>query len=153
MLAQGAKYQKRQSFTNDAASGKNFIARYIWFISNTPPQTISCNIDCWQGWQYFSWHFTNKSFSNSNRYGWNFSQTFSHPHLMYTKSFSPIGPASSEEFADGQQDWHPLCNPLPKAMQEAPHSATGTQPKTEGQRLCGDSYTNMQGRYEFVGYF
>ena len=32
MLAQGAKYQKRESFTNDAASGKKFIPRHMWFI-------------------------------------------------------------------------------------------------------------------------
>ena len=35
MLAQGAKYQKRASFANDAARGKEFVPRHLWFTTNT----------------------------------------------------------------------------------------------------------------------
>ena len=36
MLAQGAKYQKRASFTtNDAARGKTFVQKHLLFFSNT----------------------------------------------------------------------------------------------------------------------
>ena len=101
MLAQGAKYQKRASFANDAARAKNLLQDTCG-LSRT-------QMNAFQGSKN-SYFFIFQFFKKISLRG----RSLPCPHQSQPLK-TQIRPAILESIEEGPRDLHPLCNPIQKA--------------------------------------